>query len=201
MKNIVAVVGSYRKGGITDQTVDAVLAAAREHGATTEMIRLTDKHIEFCTNCRACMQDMPEAGRGKCVHKDDMDAILDAVDAADAVILASPVNFGTVTALMKRFVERCGVYGYWPWGRPSPRSRERKGRKKALVTTSSACPALIAKIAMRSAPQVMTQCAAAFGAKPVRHLYFGMMSREKEQKLSRSQLEEARAAGAFLSES
>lgn len=26
------------------------------------------------------------------------------------------MNFGSVTAIMKRFIERLTVYAYWPWG-------------------------------------------------------------------------------------
>ena len=53
--------------------------------------------------------------RGKCVHNDDMDEILRAVDAADAVVLAAPTNFFNVNALTRRFIERLVPYAYWPW--------------------------------------------------------------------------------------
>jgi len=55
-KKIVAVVGSYRKGGVIDSLVTEVLSAAKEQGAQTSRLYLVDKHIEFCTNCRSCTQ-------------------------------------------------------------------------------------------------------------------------------------------------
>ena len=48
---VTAIVGSYRKGGIIDTAVDELLASAREEGAETAKIYLTDRQIEFCTNC------------------------------------------------------------------------------------------------------------------------------------------------------
>ena len=62
---VVAIVGSYRKGGAIDTAVEAVLEGAREKGAQTHTIYLTDQHIEFCTNCRKCTQP-PGEERVKC---------------------------------------------------------------------------------------------------------------------------------------
>ncbi len=53
---IVAIIGSYRKGGIIDRAVDEILSSAGEEGAETDKIYLIDKLIEFCTNCRTCTQ-------------------------------------------------------------------------------------------------------------------------------------------------
>ena len=64
-KRIVAIVGSYRKEGTIDTAVEAILAGAREKGATTHTIYLTEQHIEFCRNCRNCVQP-PGTERGKC---------------------------------------------------------------------------------------------------------------------------------------
>ena len=103
-EKVVAIIGSYRKEGIIDQAVDAVLRAARGTGAEAEKIYLKDKQIGFCTNCRTCVQASLDEKRGQCVLKDDMGELLAQIDAADAIVLASPINFFTVTALMKRFV-------------------------------------------------------------------------------------------------
>lgn len=102
---IIGIVGSYRKGGIIDSAVDAILMAAAEKGAETENIYLIDRHIEFCKNCRKCTQEEgPE--RGICVQNDDMDAILKKIEEAGGIVIGSPVNFGGVTAVTQRFIER-----------------------------------------------------------------------------------------------
>jgi hypothetical protein len=73
MAMVVAILGTYRRGGITDQAVDAVLEGARAGGARTEKIYLIEQRIEFCRNCRMCCQ-IPGRERGECVHQDDLES-------------------------------------------------------------------------------------------------------------------------------
>ncbi|MDD5085051.1 MAG: flavodoxin family protein [Candidatus Omnitrophica bacterium] len=183
-KKIIAIIGSYRKNGITDEAVDVILGALRQKGAETEKIHLTDKRIEFCTNCRCCTQDKAEERRGKCVFNDDMNGLLSKIDAADGIILASPINLSDATAIMKRFVERLIVYTYWPWGRMIPELRVKKRNKKAVTITSSSCYGWIGKIIMPGAANLMKRTAALTGAKVVKSLHFGRVCMAKGQKLS-----------------
>ena len=74
---ILAINGSYRRDGITDQTIDAIFGTAMERGAEVEQIYLTEKNIEFCINCRKCTIDNPEDIHGKCIFNDDNGAIYD----------------------------------------------------------------------------------------------------------------------------
>ncbi|UCG47882.1 MAG: flavodoxin family protein [Phycisphaerales bacterium] len=196
-KKVVAIVGTYRRRGITDQTVTAMLEAAREKGAETTKIDLLDKNIEFCTNCRTCTQE-PGTAHGRCVHNDDMEQILAEIECADAIILASPVNFFNVTALMKRFIERLVAYSYWPWEKPMPKKRTDKLARRAVVVTSSACPAFIGRILMPGALGLLKKTANLMGAKVVRSVYFGTACLTEHQKLSEKQIQKARAAGALL---
>jgi multimeric flavodoxin WrbA len=89
---VVAIVGSYRTGGVTDRAVEAVLEGARLWGAQTRTFNLAEQHIEFCRNCRECTQQ-PGAERGLCKQQDDLEAMLKEIVAADALVLASPVNY------------------------------------------------------------------------------------------------------------
>ena len=41
-------------------------------------------------------------------------ALLNELERSDAIVLASPMNFWTVTAVMKRFIERL-LGSAWPW--------------------------------------------------------------------------------------
>ncbi|HOO71410.1 MAG TPA: flavodoxin family protein [Spirochaetota bacterium] len=143
---IIAILGSYRRGGIIHQAVDVILDAAQNNGVNVEKIDLLDADISFCTNCRACMQEGPEETRGKCVISDDMPGILDKLDSADAIILASPINMYSPTALMKRFMERLAPYAYWPWEVPYPKTRKGIKQKKIIIITSSGAPGFIVKL-------------------------------------------------------
>ncbi|HOW34993.1 MAG TPA: flavodoxin family protein [Candidatus Omnitrophota bacterium] len=198
-KKIIAIIGSYRKNGITEQIADAVLEGAREKGAQIEKVYLLDKHIEFCTNCRSCCKENLAAKRAACIIKDDMGELLDKIDAADGVILASPINFYTITALMKRFVERLIVYAYWPWEQAAPKPRVKKSPdKRAIVVTSSACPAIVGRFLMPSALTILKVSAETFGAKVVKNIYFGMVNQSEQQKLNQRQISLAQSAGRTL---
>ena len=146
MTKIVAIMGSYRRDGIVEQAVDAMLDSAIEAGAEAEKFVLADESIEFCTNCRKCTgPELPGMRRADCIFDDRMHDICEAIDDADGIILAAPINFFSVNALMKRFIERLLVYVYWPWEKPMPKPRISKLDKKAVVMTSSACPAFLGR--------------------------------------------------------
>ncbi|WP_204141009.1 flavodoxin family protein [Halomicronema sp. CCY15110] len=176
---IIGIVGSYRKDGTIDTAVTAVLAAAQAAGAETHKIYLQDQHIEFCTNCRACLQQ-PGPQRGKCVLHDDMAAILDQLDAADGLVLGAPVNFGNVNALTQRFVERCVCYGYWPWGQKAPSARQSQMTKRAVLVSSSAAPGFLARW-LTSVTKTLQQLATLLGAKPIGTLWIGMIDPQAAQ--------------------
>lgn len=193
---VVAVVGSYRKGGIVDTAVDAILAGAQERGASTRKIHLLDQHIEFCRNCRACTQ---ESGvrRGKCVQQDDFEAILTELEAADSVVFGAPVNFFNVTALFRRFMERFVVYADWPWGVPAPKTRPGVKQQKAAVVTSAAMPGFAVPFAT-GAVRALKATAKVMGAKPVASLVIGLAAKQEHQPLSPKVLKKAREIGAKL---
>jgi multimeric flavodoxin WrbA len=65
---------------------------ARVLGAQTRTFQLAEQHIEFCRNCRECTKQ-PGVERGLCRQQDDLEPMLKEIEAADAVVLASPVNY------------------------------------------------------------------------------------------------------------
>jgi len=199
-KKIVGIVGSYHKGGIIDSVVSTVLNGAEAKGGKTKKIYLVDKHIEFCKNCRSCVQEKTYETRGKCMHNDDMEEILREIDNANGVVLGAPINFFNVTALMKKFIERLLPYCYWPWGRTIPRYRIKKNKmnKKAVTVTSSGCPAWLGRIIFSGAPSVLKTAARCVGASVVKSLYFGMVRRNENSQLSERALLKAYKAGEKL---
>lgn len=192
-KKIIAIVGSYRKGGIVERAVDAILNAAAEKGAGTETVRLMDHRIEFCRNCRKCTQ-LEGPQRGACVQADEMGAILDRIEAADGLVLASPVNFFGVTAVMQRFIERLVCYAYWPWGKPGPAVRMKDRGLEAVLVTSSAMPAPLGRIFTRSLGG-LKRAARTLGARPVGTLFIGKAALQEKQDLPQAILDKARKLG------
>lgn len=192
---IVAITGSYRRGGVTEQAAEAVLAGAREAGAETRSINLLDNKIEFCNNCRSCTQE-PGEERGACVLRDDMADILDAADAADGLVLAAPVNCFNVTAIFRRFMERTLPYAWWPWGAGAPKMRLR-ARRPAVLITSSAMPSLFGLFAT-GAMRALRGTASALGFRPAGSIFIGMASLRKDPAPSARELKKARALGRRL---
>ncbi len=193
---ITAIVGSYRKGGIVDSAVDEILASAKEAGADVAKICLIDRQIEFCTNCRSCMQQ-EGVKRGECTIVDDMGAILDALDRSDAIVLASPMNFGTVTAVMKKFIERLGCLAWWPWGMNAPKMRNAPNVKRAVVVASSAAPAILARLSSQIVG-LLKKAAAVLGARTVGVLFIGLAAQHPEQDIGKRARRRARRLGKKL---
>lgn len=195
-KKIVAIVGSYRKEGTIDAAVEAILAGARERGAATHTIYLTEQHIEFCRNCRTCTQE-PGAKRHKCPHHDDMEPILKEIEAADAVVLGSPVNCGNTTAIFRRFMERLMGSFYWPWGQPSPKLRKEASTRKAVLVASSAMPGPMIPL-FTGTMGALRMTAKALHAKPVGRMCIGLSSGEVHRALSARRQARARRLGIRL---
>jgi NAD(P)H-dependent FMN reductase len=193
MSKVIAVVGSYRKGGNTDTVVEAILDGAREKGAQTQTIHLIERPLEFCTNCRQCTQSAGEE-RGKCVQQDGLEALLAEIDAADAVVLASPVNCGNVTAIFRRFMERLIGGGRWPWGQPSPKIRKMPPGRKAVLVATSAMPGFLIPLATGTA-NALRMTARLLGVKPVGKLWIGLSGQEPHHALSARNRERARRLG------
>jgi hypothetical protein len=193
---VVAIVGSYRKGGTIDHAVEAVLMGAREKGAVTQTIHLMDEQIEFCTNCRKCTQ-LPGEERGRCEQHDGLESALMSIESASAVVLASPVNYYNVTALYRRFLERSIGYTYWPWGQNSPTLRNPKPRLKAVLVASSGMPGFLIPL-VTGAAKALRLSAKMLGAKPVAKLWIGLAAGEPHHALSNRTRERARRIGSKL---
>jgi hypothetical protein len=195
-KKVVAILGTYRKGGTIDTAVEAILDGSRSKRATTRTIYLMEKHLEFCTNCRQCVQE-PGPERGRCKHKDDLESILTAIETADAVVLASPVNLGNTTAIFRRFMERLIGYAYWPWGKPAPEPRSRVQTLKAALVASSAAPGFMIPL-FSGTRAALRKTAKMLGARPVASLWIGLAAGEFHHELPNRVLARARRIGRKL---
>jgi multimeric flavodoxin WrbA len=158
------------------------MQTAIQAGAAVEVITLRDFPIEFCRNCRECTQTAGEAP-GHCVQHDRMQELIDRIEAADGIILASPTNFSSVTAVFKRFMERLVVYGYWPWGAAAPQPRRSQTGKRAILIASCAAPGLMGRLFYTTLKQ-LKMTAKTIGAKPVGSLFVGLVSTQEQPMLS-----------------
>ena len=101
LMKVLAISSSPRKGGNSDVLCDEFLKGAAESGHETVKIRLAEKKIAPCMACYGCAESHV------CVRKDDMSMVLEALKAADVIVLASPVYFYSICAQMKMMIDRC----------------------------------------------------------------------------------------------
>ncbi len=101
----IGVVGSPRKNGNTEILTKHTLRAIEEEGLGTELISLAGLDIRPCDACNACKEEE------RCPIDDDLFPLYTKMKEAEAIILASPVYFGSATALLKAFMERTGYIG------------------------------------------------------------------------------------------
>jgi multimeric flavodoxin WrbA len=99
---VIAIIGSPRKSGNTEMLASHSLKALAEEGIEVEIISLAGKEINFCNACMAC------SNQEECSIQDDFQEIYEKMKLADGIILASPVYYGSCTALIKAFIERAG---------------------------------------------------------------------------------------------
>ncbi len=182
MIKVLAINGSYREDGFTDQTVEALAQALVVAGAEIDVIYLRTYPIEFCLNCRACTQQ-PGAAPVECIHHDGMRELINKIEQADCYILAAPTNMGSVTAIFKRFMERLVVYAYWPWDMNGPQYRKAQApKKKAILVSSFAAPGILGRWFFGTNKQ-LKMTAKVIGAEIVGTLFTGMIAKERHPKL------------------
>jgi len=101
----IGIVGSPRKNGNTEILTQHTLKAIAEEGLDTELVRLAGLDIQPCNACMVCRDEE------RCPIDDDLFPLYTKMKEAEAIILASPVYFGSATALLKAFMDRTGYIG------------------------------------------------------------------------------------------
>ena len=92
--HVVALVGSLREESYTRIATAHALDGAVDAGATTELLDLREYDLPAL--------DPHQDGQG------DSDALVERVDAADAVILGSPMYHGSYSGVLKNALDYCG---------------------------------------------------------------------------------------------
>ncbi len=100
-KRVLILAGSPRKNGNSAALCRSFASGAEESGHQVETIYLGEKKIGYCRACYHCQKS-----NGVCIIKDDMAEILDRMNAADVLVMASPVYFYSVSAQMKALIDR-----------------------------------------------------------------------------------------------
>ena len=85
---ILGIVGSPRKGRLTDQLVTRALEGVKSAGVETEKVYLIDHKIPFYTEEAKCPEELNEL-----------------CEEADALVIGAPVYYGDINGLTKDFMD------------------------------------------------------------------------------------------------
>ena len=102
---ILAFNGSPRLKGNTATMLDNAISGARENGAEVELFNLYKMQFSGCISCFSCKR-LDKARPIVCVVKDDLKPVLEKVRGIDAMVIATPVYYGSETAATRALIER-----------------------------------------------------------------------------------------------
>ena len=107
------------------------------------------------------------------------------------------MNFGTVTAVMKSFIERLIPFAWWPWGTAAPKVRNDKKTKRAVILVSSAAPSFLARVSSKMV-KLLKDSAGLLGAQTLGILFIGLAAMNEKQEISSRTKQKARSLGKRL---
>jgi len=120
---VLAIASSPRRGGNSETMLDAAVEGARSAGAAVEKVALRDLGFHPCLNCGGCDRTC------RCVQDDGYTGLNERIRAADRLLLATPIFFGSMCSQLKCLVDRgqpFWVEKYVHKRPPEPRERERR---------------------------------------------------------------------------
>ena len=178
--DLLAIMGSPRKGQATDTLVDKAIDGARSGAPDCRVrkISLIEHDIEYCRNCLACRDSRTDEPVARCAIRDDMDGIYEALLGSDCLILGTPVHMGYATALMTTFLERI----CWTFAKPDrriltisgcPRPRSDKKRRAIIIVTSGIVPPIYRRFCDQATPLIKGTIKDSLNAATVGDLYAG----------------------------
>jgi multimeric flavodoxin WrbA len=124
---IIAFNSSPRTNGNTELLLKETVRGIEDSGMTVNTFNLNLMQIKPCQDCGGCNEN------GKCIFKDDMEQIYEAVRTADRIILASPIFFFSVSAQAKLMIDRCQCFWCEKYLLKKPIKGGKFGRKGLLL--------------------------------------------------------------------
>ena len=125
-KKILLVMGSPRKEGNSATLAKKVVAGAEATGAEVESFYLHGMNIKPCTACDTCREEEVK----DCVIEDDMQTLYPKLRKADALVIASPIYWFTISAQTKLFMDR-----WYALGGPQEEYAAFAGKRIGIVLT------------------------------------------------------------------
>ncbi len=134
MSHIVTINASPRQKWNTATLVQEAARGAREAGA--EVTHFDLYRLERYTGCISCFGCKRSPNEGRCIYKDGLKPVLDAIREADGMVLGSPNYLGDVSASFRALYERL-VFQSLTYKR-RPMSYDHKLVPTLMIMTSNA---------------------------------------------------------------
>lgn len=100
MKNVLVISSSLHNKSNSETLAQEFAKGATEAGNKVDFVSLRGKKIAFCTGCLACQK------KGKCVIKDDANAITEKMKNADVIAFATPIYYYEMSGQLKTMLDR-----------------------------------------------------------------------------------------------
>lgn len=97
---VLVINGSPNKNGCTGTALEEVVKTLNSEGIETEEIHVGNKDIRGCVACNRCVE------LGKCVFDDLVNEVAPKLQAADGLIIGSPVYWGSPNGTLLAFMDR-----------------------------------------------------------------------------------------------
>jgi len=121
-KFVLVLKGSPRESGNSNTLAGQVERGAREAGAEVDSLMLHHMDIRPCDACDVCQET------GVCIVKDDMQKIYPLLEKANAILIASPIYWFTISAQAKLCIDR------W-YALETPQGNALRGKQIGIVLT------------------------------------------------------------------
>lgn len=100
MPKVLIINGSPRVKGNTSIALDEMVKVFEKEGVETEVVQIGNKDIRGCIACVYCYE------KGKCVFNDVVNELAPKFEAADGLVVASPVYYASANATLIACLDR-----------------------------------------------------------------------------------------------
>ncbi|HAV91009.1 MAG TPA: flavodoxin family protein, partial [Eubacterium sp.] len=100
MSKVLLINGSPHSYGCTYTALLEVANELNKEGIETEILHVGNKEIRGCISCNTCGE------RGKCVFDDLVNEVAVKFEAADGLVIGSPVYYGSPNGTLLSFLDR-----------------------------------------------------------------------------------------------
>jgi len=100
MAKVLLINGSPKAHGCTATALDEMIRVFQREGVETELIHIGNRDIRGCVSCNSCGKT------GKCVFEDLVNETAPKFEAADGLVVGSPVYYASPNGTLLSFLDR-----------------------------------------------------------------------------------------------